>query len=133
MSRSRESALPLASVKLLTLFLKNLSFTMYFYETELTGEIQSASPAGLGTYFGTGSLGKNYDYQTNQEPHENTDKRNSEQKSFLGIAGMTFTYVRDIVTRVIRMLYDRDSRRRFLPRDHWLMTSHFDMKGFIPA
>lgn len=27
----------------------------------------------------------------------------------------------------------RSSRRRFLPQDHWLMTSRFDMEGFIPA
>lgn len=46
---------------------------------------------------------------------------------------MTFNYVRKIVTRVMRMLYERDSRRRFLPKDHWLMTSRFDMEGFIPA
>lgn len=25
------------------------------------------------------------------------------------------------------------SRRKFLPRDHWLMTDRFDMEGFIPA
>ena len=25
------------------------------------------------------------------------------------------------------------SRRNFLPQDHWLMTAHFDMEGFIPA
>ena len=31
------------------------------------------------------------------------------------------------------MVYERDSRRKFLPSDHWLMTSRFDMTGFIPA
>lgn len=46
---------------------------------------------------------------------------------------MTFEYVRTIVTGVMRMLYERDSRRRFLPKDHWLMTSRFDMEGFIPS
>jgi ubiquitin-protein ligase E3 C len=30
-------------------------------------------------------------------------------------------------------VYERDSRRTFLPADHWLMTSRFDMTGFIPA
>jgi hypothetical protein len=30
------------------------------------------------------------------------------------------------------MIHERDSRRKFLPPDHWLMTSLFDMTSFIP-
>src|SRR6266498_4268920 len=30
-------------------------------------------------------------------------------------------------------MYLYSSRRKFLPKDHWLMTGRFDMEGFIPA
>jgi len=33
----------------------------------------------------------------------------------------------------MKMLYERDSRRPFLPDGHWLMTSKFDMVGFQVA
>ena len=132
-SRSRESALPLQDVKLLTLFLKNLSFTMYFNAAELVDDGQPANEGGLGSYFGTSASRTSFDDKPYQQTVEGSNKKYGEQKGFLGIAGMTFNYVRKIVTRVMRMLYERDSRRRFLPKDHWLMTSRFDMEGFIPA
>jgi ubiquitin-protein ligase E3 C len=130
-SRSRDSALPLQDVKLLTIFLKNLSFTMYFNASEILGDGQ-VSNDGLGSYFGTSSARKLDDSAQSHHPEEH-GRNHGEDRGFLGIPGMTFNYVRSIVTRVMRMLYERDSRRRFLPRDHWLMTSHFDMEGFIPA
>jgi len=33
----------------------------------------------------------------------------------------------------LRAIYERDSRRNFLPPGHWLMTSRFDMTNFIDA
>lgn len=134
-SRSRASALPLKDVMLLTIFLKNLSFTMYYNIAELSdhGSVSPAGPAGLGAYFGTAPAKSNF---TNGPPMIATDdesKNPNVERPFLGIAGMTFEYVRGIVTRVMQMLYERDSRRKFLPKDHWLMTSRFDMEGFIPA
>jgi ubiquitin-protein ligase E3 C len=136
LSRSRESALPLEDVKLLTIFLKNLSFTMYFNAAELTEDeslSNEGSPGSLGSYFGNSSSSKSFEPALSPSTAENGTKRAGENRPFLGISGMTFNYVRGIVTRVMRMLYERDSRRRFLPKDHWLMTSRFDMEGFIPA
>lgn len=49
------------------------------------------------------------------------------------IAGIDYGTFRGIVTTAMRMLYERDSRRSFLPRGHWLMTSKFDMEGFLSA
>ncbi|TAQ89606.1 hypothetical protein B7494_g2098 [Chlorociboria aeruginascens] len=126
-SRIRESALPLEDVKQLTLFLKNLAFTTYYNAGELSDDDQNLIEGGLDSYFGTNPT---FTFQSDAE--EEAIKRMGMQP-FAGIAGMTFNYVRTIVSGVMRMLYERNSRRPFLPKDHWLMTSRFDMQGFIPA
>ncbi|KAI0014511.1 hypothetical protein F4780DRAFT_774158 [Xylariomycetidae sp. FL0641] len=41
--------------------------------------------------------------------------------------------LRATATTTMRSLYERDSRRPFLPQDFWLMTKRFDMEGFISA
>jgi ubiquitin-protein ligase E3 C len=129
-SRFKESALPLEDVKLLTNFLKNLAFTMYFYAAELEEEDQFASHGSISGYFGGNSAISGSLFPTATQERE---KKQRSADAFVGIAGMTMTYVRGIVASVMRMLYERDSRRPFLPKDHWLMTSHFDMGNFIPA
>ena len=83
---------------------------------------------GLGTYLGTHTASPIF-----QSNDTELVPKQEVQRPFAGIAGMTFKYVRTIVTGVMRMLYQRDSRRRFLSKEHWLMTSRFDMEGFIPA
>ena len=127
-SRIRESALPIEEVKLLTLFLKNLAFTTYYNASELSDDDNHGIEGGLGTYFGTNTTSSRF-----QIRHSTVARKDTAPRPFAGIAGMTFNYVRTIVRGVMRMLYERDSRRRFLPKDHWLMTSRFDMEGFIPA
>jgi ubiquitin-protein ligase E3 C len=131
-SRFRESALPLKDIRSLTIFLKNLAFTAFYNASELLDDDQSVandSPrvGSLGTYFGSTTTSI---FQSQPQSSEATRQT---FRPFAGIAGMNFPYVRTIVTGVMRMLYERDSRRRFLPKDHWLMTSRFDMEGFIPA
>jgi ubiquitin-protein ligase E3 C len=127
-SRIRESALPLEDVKRLTVFLKNLAFTTYYYAGKLSNEDPQPTEGGLGTYFGKPPPSSKF-----QADDAEVVAKRAAQRPFAGIAGMTFKYVRTIVTGVMRMLYQRDSRRPFLPKDHWLMTSRFDMEGFIPA
>lgn len=127
-SRIRESALPIEDVKHLTVFLKNLAFTTYYNAAELSGDGPSSSESSIGSYFGTSAPSSRF-----QSSELATKAKPASPRPFAGIAGMTFEYVRTIVTGAMRMLYERDSRRRFLPKDHWLMTSRFDMEGFIPA
>lgn len=125
-SRIRQSALPLEDVKRLTIFLKNLAFTTYFNAGELSTD-QQPIDAGLRTYLGAHTTPPRF-----QSRDTETITKRTAQRPFAGIAGMTFKYVRTIVTGVMRMLYQRDSRRPFLSKDHWLMTARFDMEGFIP-
>ncbi|KFY43796.1 hypothetical protein V495_03750 [Pseudogymnoascus sp. VKM F-4514 (FW-929)] len=128
-SRSRESALPLRDVQLLSIFLKNLSFTMYFNAADILKDDRREARTTLSSYF---AKDNNSTAELSTEP-TTKDAKNEKSLEFLGIAGMTYDYVRNIVTRVMKMLYERDSRRRFLPPNHWLMTSRFDMGSFIPA
>lgn len=131
-SRSRESALPLRDVKLLSIFLKNLSFTMYYHAADILKDDRREVQSTLSSYFATGS-NTNSSIAESSTKASTKDAKNGKDLEFLGIAGMTYDYVRNIVTRVMKMLYERDSRRRFLPPNHWLMTSRFDMGSFIPA
>ncbi|KAF7919884.1 uncharacterized protein EAE98_009118 [Botrytis deweyae] len=126
-SKIRGSALSLEAVEKLTIFLKNISFTTYYNAAELSGDDGSVIEGGLNTYFGI-----NNEF-TKDEKYASDGSQSTSNSSwpFAGISGMTFYYLRTIVIGVMRMIYERDSRRRFLPKDHWLMTARFDMKGFI--
>ncbi|KAF2204578.1 hypothetical protein GQ43DRAFT_453699 [Delitschia confertaspora ATCC 74209] len=117
---TRDNALPLAEVKDLTTFLKNLGFTLYFNASDITtSEDRAPNPTGLSFFRAQNNL--------EPEPEKKTEP------SVGGVAGLSLDYVKGLVTGLLRMLYERDSRRKFLPPNHWLMTSRFDMTGFIPA
>ncbi|APA07998.1 hypothetical protein sscle_03g027680 [Sclerotinia sclerotiorum 1980 UF-70] len=125
-SKIRGSALPLESVEKLTLFLKNISFTTYYNAAELSTDDKPGMEDVSSTYISINN-------QSGKE-REGLDEGSTTSNSswpFAGISGMTFYYMRTIVIGVMRMIYERDSRRQFLPKDHWLMTTRFDMKGFI--
>lgn len=118
--RIRSSGLDMDELKQLIHFLKNLSFPLYY---NLPDVMPSASRSGrLGSLMGVSS-GKS----SAQEETKAT------QTSFAGIIGMDVLNLRSASTATMRSLYERDSRRRFLPSDFWLMTSKFDMDGFISA
>ena len=42
-----------------------------------------------------------------------------------------FQNLRALLPTALRLLYSKDSRRRFLPDNHWLMTDRFGMDAFI--
>ncbi|CAK7240621.1 MAG: ubiquitin-protein ligase (E3) [Sporothrix thermara] len=60
-------------------------------------------------------------------------KRSGQVGNYYVVPGLDFRMFKTIVTTAIQMLYERDSRRKFLPADHWHMTSYFDMSQFVPA
>ena len=120
------NALPLNEVKHLTTFLKNLGFTMYFNAKDIedAGE-RDGSIGSLSSYFSVPGM------IDEARPAQETTKQ--AEVTVAGLAGMSIDYVKGLVTGLLRMIYERDSRRTFLPKDHWLMTSRFDMGTFIPA
>jgi ubiquitin-protein ligase E3 C len=108
----------------LVTFLKNLGFTLYFNADELN-ESETSSAAETTKY----SLSHHF------RPSRSPNVVHLETKPMVvaGIPGLTVVYLKGLVTGLLRALYERDSRRQFLPKDHWLMTDRFDMQSFIPG
>ncbi|EDN10224.1 predicted protein [Histoplasma mississippiense (nom. inval.)] len=123
-SWTQESALPLDDVRNLTLFLKNLAFTLYWNSADLTStNIDPSDTDGIRNYFSIRS--------PPLEPvHSNLKSKRS---TLVSVTGIPLDYFKGLVTGLLRMVHERDSRRKFLPDGHWLMVDRFDMEGFIPA
>ncbi|XXG95838.1 ubiquitin-protein ligase (E3) [Hypoxylon texense] len=115
--RIRSSSLGLAELKELINFLKSLSFPLY-YNLPMIMPSHSRLPR-ISIISG--------------KPDTEEEVAHATQTSFAGIIGMDVLSLRSVSTTTMRSLYERDSRRRFLPADFWLMTSKFDMNGFISA
>ncbi|TRX90850.1 hypothetical protein FHL15_008254 [Xylaria flabelliformis] len=117
--RTRASSLSLDELKLLVNFLKHLAFPLYHN----LPNIMRLSPNSerLDAMLGVGLV------------KSSSDGTKDAPSAIGGIIGMDILGLRDIVSSAMRALYERDSRRHFLPKDFWLMTSKFDMTAFIPA
>lgn len=122
----RSNAIPLEEVGELVTFLKNLGFTLYFNASELHSTEDAAgrdtSSTGLGRHFGTTA-----------EPATRAAAAESKSLTLAGLPGLTIDYLKGLTTGLLRAIYERDSRRHFLPANHWLMTDRFDMTAFIPG
>ncbi|KAJ5929078.1 hypothetical protein N7454_006926 [Penicillium verhagenii] len=127
-SWTRESALPLGDVKDMTVFLKNLAFTLYWNAVDLSEPELRPTAVSLSSYFSnTGST------PDSALPITKELEAKSQTNYLPGVTGIPLEYFKGLVTGLLRMLHERDSRRKFLPKDHWLMTSRFDMEGFISS
>ena len=124
----KPSAIPLAEVGDLVTFLKNLGFTLYFNSSELNnnadGTARDSSNFSLGRHFGGMS-------SLASEPIKNEVE--ARPIVVAELPGLTVDYLKGLVTGLLRAIYERDSRRNFLSKGHWLMTSRFDMTSFIPG
>jgi ubiquitin-protein ligase E3 C len=123
---TKESALPLADIKDMTIFLKNLAFTLYWNTADLNEDETVHDIGGIRSYFSSATP---TDPATSVRDLELKNK----EKGLPGVTGIPLDYFKGLVTGLLRMIHERDSRRKFLPDGHWLMTSRFDMEGFIPA
>jgi len=90
-SRTRDSAPSLKDVKDLTLFLKNLAFAMYWYAGDIMREGQRANMGDISNNTGMGGA--------------NTETAELE---VAGVKGMSFSYVKGLVTNLLRMVYLRE-------------------------
>ncbi|KAE9964091.1 hypothetical protein EG328_010793 [Venturia inaequalis] len=124
-SWARQNALPTKDIQHLTSFLKIVGFAMYFHASEITGANEEGTQrASLSSHFRIGEL------PSDEQVSSNTAK--TPETAIAGLSGISIDYVKGLVTGLLRMVHERDSRRKFLPADHWLMTSFFDMDNFIP-
>ncbi|KIW63184.1 hypothetical protein PV04_10050 [Phialophora macrospora] len=116
---SRKGSLPLDDVAQMTVFLKNLAFVLYWNAADLVESNEHEEEVGISALFGGSS------YSSNRQ----TEKK---QQTLTG-NGVSQGYLKGLVTGLLRMLHERDSRRSFVPPGHWLMTNQVSMAGFIPA
>ncbi|KAH9886535.1 hypothetical protein F4778DRAFT_758173 [Xylariomycetidae sp. FL2044] len=115
--RIRSSGLDIDELKQLVNFLKTLSLPLYYNLSDIMpARSQSRS---LNAIMGVSS----------SQPQE----EQVAAPSFAGIWGMDVLGLRNASTTTLRSLYERDSRRPFLPANFWLMTQTFEMDGFINA
>ncbi|KAL2127987.1 hypothetical protein VTI74DRAFT_9877 [Chaetomium olivicolor] len=124
-SRLRSSGLNLPSLKRLTLFLKHLGFTLHYNAAELLGPGVNVSS--------TPSIADGPLASSSWFPATAGSSQRTTASPFVLTAGFDLEAFRNLVTTATKMLYERDSRRQFLSQDHWLMTSKFDMEGFLSA
>lgn len=100
-SWTKQSALPIHTIKELSGFLKNLAFALYWYGSRLTGQQERKSNQGLAAYFGKGGT-----HEDNDEDSDDLTK--VEETEIGGINGMTLVSLKGVVTAVLRMIYQRE-------------------------
>ena len=100
-SWTRKSALPLDQVKDLTNFLKNLSFSMYWYASDIAGIEAAEVKTSLAEYFGGNKAAQN-------EHRQDEGSAKLDEMSIAGVSGMTLVYIKGLVTGVLRMVYERE-------------------------
>ena len=120
-SQFRKGALPLADVGSLTTFLKSLAFTLYWNVADLKDTVESGEGDSIAALFGN-----------RYSPVEAQSSSKSTRQTLAG-NGVSHAYLKGLATGLLRMIHERDSRRQFLPKNHFLMTSQIDMTGFISA
>lgn len=113
--RIRASSLSLDELKLLVNFLKHLAFPLYYNLADIIGSGRPSTVMRVGSR------------------RSNSGDLKGVRHSTDGIIGVDVLGLRDVVSSSMHALYERDSRRPFLPRDFWLMTAKFDMGAFISA
>lgn len=121
-SRIRSSNLSLFELKQLIEFLKNLSFTLYHDLADILPSISQPIQLNSLVSIGGPRATSSRDIAVTPAP-----------SSFAGIIGMDVLGLRNTTITTLRSLYERDSRRSFLPKDFWLMPKKFDMKSFVSA
>jgi ubiquitin-protein ligase E3 C len=101
-SWTRESALQLSEVKEMTVFLKNLAFTMYWNASDISGVSEPESTSSIGSYFNTTGTARG------STPRGESAGAKSLNRASPGLAGVTIDHVKGIVTGLLRMIYERE-------------------------
>ena len=125
-SRVRKSSLGFQDILGLSVFLKNLAFSLYYDAGKIlqTQERSKVSSPFLNSYLETGVTGPT---------SADASAQDADLSPLAALLGVEFNAFRETVITALRMLYERDSRRPFLSPGHWLMTCRFDMSAFIEA
>ena len=119
-SIGRRNNLSLGANKELSTFLKNLDFAMYYNAADILNSREEERKRDLSTLF------------KSRAPDSTPDDRSMEGKYLAGLQGINLEYMKGLVTGLARAIHERDSRRPFLPKNHWLLSSNlFDTRNLI--
>jgi ubiquitin-protein ligase E3 C len=121
-SRLRQCSLSLDDVDALTTFLKNTAFELHYHARELSQSqqgVDSAAKTRLDSYLGAVDSSRE---ATRADIHA------SPASTRVDLDGL-----RAIITTAVKMLYERDSRKHFLPAEHWLMNDKLQQVDFDSA
>lgn len=103
-SWTRESALPLAEIKDMTVFLKNLAFTLYWNAADLSEPELRPTAVNLSSYFNNTNLSTDV-----ASLSSDTDLESRAQNNYLpGVTGIPLEYFKGLVTGLLRMLHERE-------------------------
>lgn len=101
-SWTKESALPLPHVRDMTVFLKNLAFTLYWNSADLSETENSQDNGGIRSYFS--SSVPPADSVTSVKDLEMKHK----DKGLPGVTGIPLDYFKGLVTGLLRMIHERE-------------------------
>lgn len=101
-SWTKESALPLRDVKDMTIFLKNLAFTLYWNAAELHETPKPEDTSAIRNYFIPSA-----DQQDSVKSVKDLEQRNRE-KGLPGVTGIPLDYFKGLVTGLLRMIHERE-------------------------
>lgn len=101
-SWTRESALPLTDIKDMTVFLKNLAFTLYWNSADLSETETSQDTGGIRSYFSSSALPA--ESVTSVKDLEMRHK----DKGLPGVTGIPLDYFKGLVTGLLRMIHERE-------------------------
>lgn len=121
-SRIRSSNLPLSELKQLIEFLKNVSFTLYHDLPDILPQL--SQPTSFNGLINTSTAQSSSSRDAAIQPVS---------ASFAGIIGMDVLGLRETAVTTLHSIYERDSRRSFLPKGFWLMPKKFDLESFVSA
>jgi len=101
-SWTKESALPLNDIKDMTVFLKNLAFTLYWNLADLAGKGDPAPSTGdLRSYF-------NNAVQPSVSIERSEVEAKEQSNDLPGVTGIPLDYFKGLVTGLLRMLHERE-------------------------
>jgi len=100
-STLRQSALPLQDIQRLTLFLKNLAFSIYWNGSSILASDAADEDDGIRSYFSTSRPSQ--PAQTSRS----VDRKSSGEE-FSEFVGVSLEYLKGLVTGVLRMIYERE-------------------------
>lgn len=122
-SSGRQNSLRLDEIKTLGIFLKHLGYTMYYNAADIIGTRDEESGRDIHNFFKAESTGQ----------AESESRRIEKRNQTTTVSGVNLDYLKGAVAGLLRAIYERDSRRPFMPKEYWLMNLRFDTGSFIDA